>query len=663
MKKPSYLTKSRFKLALECETKLYYTGKNEYPDKKKTNDFLKALAEGGFQVGELAKLYFPNGIEIESLDKKESLKQTNKYLKQKKVVLFEAAVKYKNLFIRIDVLVKDGKNFELIEVKSKSTEDTTTNAFIKRRTLSSSWKPYVYDVAFQKYVLQQSYPDYKIKSYLMLINKNASAKIDSLNQNFFLYKEAGRIHVKTKKRYKLEELSDLLVKIPVDDLIQRIWDGDITLENQKGNFSEWIRSLASSYEGDDRIETGLGRKCKKCEFVCSKEEELIGKKSGFKECWKRVISTKDNTNNLVIELWNSRNIDKYFKQDKYLLSDLTELDILTSKIKADKGLSAEKRRWLQVTRAKQNSSEIYIDREDLKKEMEGWKYPLHFIDFETSMVAIPFYKNQHPYEGIAFQFSHHCVYADGKIKHKAQFISDERGVFPNFEFLRVLKKKLNSDNGTIFRYGSHENTYLNFIYNQLEKSNEDDRDELLTWIREITQPSSANKDRWEPGKRNMVDMLDLVKKYYYNPLTCGSNSIKAVLPATIRSSAFLQEKYSKPIYGKGKEIDSLNFDEVTWITRDDNGIIDPYKLLPPVFPDLNKEEIDNFLVDPELRDGGATMIAFAKLQFTEMTDRERKYVINALLKYCELDTLAMVMIYEAWRNFPSSRIFAQFNKT
>ena len=30
---PRYLTKSRFKLALECPTKLYYTGKPEYLDR------------------------------------------------------------------------------------------------------------------------------------------------------------------------------------------------------------------------------------------------------------------------------------------------------------------------------------------------------------------------------------------------------------------------------------------------------------------------------------------------------------------------------------------------------------------------------------------------------------------------------------------------------
>jgi hypothetical protein len=33
-----------------------------------------------------------------------------------------------------------------------------------------------------------------------------------------------------------------------------------------------------------------------------------------------------------------------------------------------------------------------------------------------------------------------------------------------------------------------------------------------------------------------------------------------------------------------------------------------------------------------------------------MSDYERGELEAALLKYCELDTLAMVMIYEAWVN-------------
>ena len=37
------------------------------------------------------------------------------------------------------------------------------------------------------------------------------------------------------------------------------------------------------------------------------------------------------------------------------------------------------------------------------------------------------------------------------------------------------------------------------------------------------------------------------------------------------------------------------------------------------------------------------------LQFSEMTPYETDELEKALLLYCELDTFAMVMIYEAWR--------------
>lgn len=44
------------------------------------------------------------------------------------------------------------------------------------------------------------------------------------------------------------------------------------------------------------------------------------------------------------------------------------------------------------------------------------------------------------------------------------------------------------------------------------------------------------------------------------------------------------------------------------------------------------------------------MMAYAKMQFVDMAEEERAFYYNALLKYCELDTLAMVMIYEGWKD-------------
>jgi hypothetical protein len=44
------------------------------------------------------------------------------------------------------------------------------------------------------------------------------------------------------------------------------------------------------------------------------------------------------------------------------------------------------------------------------------------------------------------------------------------------------------------------------------------------------------------------------------------------------------------------------------------------------------------------------MTAYAKMQFTEMSGEERKLVTEGLLRYCELDTFAMVVIYEFWKD-------------
>ncbi len=154
----------------------------------------------------------------------------------------------------------------------------------------------------------------------------------------------------------------------------------------------------------------------------------------------------------------------------------------------------------------------------------------------------------------------------------------------------------------------------------------------------------------------MIDMCELVKNYYYDPYIKGSNSIKVVLPAILNGSAYLQRKYAEPIYGAQGGIKSLNYTDWAWIHRDEAGKVkDPYQLLPKLFEELTPEEQELldvgelFMTNDELHDGGAAMTGYYKLQFADMTDLEREKVTKALLKYCELDTFAMVMIYEGWR--------------
>ena len=148
----------------------------------------------------------------------------------------------------------------------------------------------------------------------------------------------------------------------------------------------------------------------------------------------------------------------------------------------------------------------------------------------------------------------------------------------------------------------------------------------------------------------MVDLLDLVKRFYYDPLTKGSNSIKKVLPAILNRSHYLQKKYSQPIYGCKDGIISKNFVNQRWIVSENGFIKDPYSLLDPINKDTPDEEIELLFEDEYLKEGGAATIAYAKLQFTHMSQFEREELKKALLKYCELDTLAMVMIVEAWND-------------
>jgi hypothetical protein len=70
-------------------------------------------------------------------------------------------------------------------------------------------------------------------------------------------------------------------------------------------------------------------------------------------------------------------------------------------------------------------------------------------------------------------------------------------------------------------------------------------------------------------------------------------------------------------------------------------------MLPPIFEGWSDLEILDNLSDIEnIADGGAALTAYSKLQFQDMSEKEREEITQGLLKYCELDTLAMVMIYE-----------------
>ena len=59
----------------------------------------------------------------------------------------------------------------------------------------------------------------------------------------------------------------------------------------------------------------------------------------------------------------------------------------------------------------------------------------------------------------------------------------------------------------------------------------------------------------------------------------------------------------------------------------------------------------NIIQDIDIAQGGAAATAYARLQLEDLSEDDRARIEKALLRYCELDTMAMVMIVEAWREW------------
>ena len=168
---------------------------------------------------------------------------------------------------------------------------------------------------------------------------------------------------------------------------------------------------------------------------------------------------------------------------------------------------------------------------------------------------------------------------------------------------------------------------------------------LLAFINLITRHKPNGND-YVSVARNMVDLYDVVQRYYYSPSTQGKIGLKFVLPAIINDVPFLKEKYGKKgIYGQELEVRSINYVDHQWIDPTFNN--DPYKTLPLIFEGYDRDELDEYFDGLDgIADGGAALSAYAYLQYTHISETVRLKLKNALLRYCELDTMAMCFLIE-----------------
>lgn len=521
-------------------------------------------------------------------------------------------------------------------------------------------------------------PGAQVKSYLMMPDKSAKAAVGGLNQLFKIERANGRSKVTASASAKqvAQQLAStpgtlpLLALVPVDEYVDRVMQHGVHYMSFKAPLPQLATQWAEAYKHDHKIPPMPGKHCGKCEFKTRPGDGLL---SGFEECWHQAYSLTPSQlpEGTVLDIYNFRRKDQLISAGTVLLSQASHA---MEVVDARPELSLSERQWMQVKGipSDEDRGGYWLADGVMRQAMRTWRYPYHFIDFETSTVAIPFHKGMRPYEPVAFQFSHHVMQADGSVAHVDEFLLTDPVVFPNFEFARALKRALEGDEGSVFMWSSHENTILNKIVGQLEgclegavygsgdgSSSEggapDDALELIEFMRTLISG----------GSRAMVDLCVLSRKAYFAEGIKGSSSIKKVLPSVMKWSGVLKSLYSGNVYGgeglvgqgagvKQAVIPSKNFKNFAWWVPSDadpSVPLEPYDLLRLEAEDLLGEEV-RAGEDPDvmaITEGGAAATAYARLQFEDVDEVERRMIREALLRYCELDTLAMVMIVQAWQ--------------
>ena len=605
------LSKSDFKAACECPTKLYYR-EMHYPSTKESDDYLHMLAEGGYMVETVAKLMHPAGLTMEyGGDAVENARATREALEADKVTLFEATLLSGRKLARADILEKDGNTFRLIEIKAKgfnSDENAERlaegigNFFRGKRKphpISSDWLPYLEDIAFQVLVLREMFPDAKVEPYLCLVDKSRRTTMDGLPKWFHIERKTNRAGKKTVHRAyyngDVEKLcaERLVAKVSVaDEVAEIIADVEAKAEEFEASLIPELQKL--------RPEPHLD--CGKCEYRFKEPAEL----HGFAECWGDYANVRPS----VLDLYHASGIagtngpllNEMIASGKVSLLDISE-DVCVKK-NGSVGPVATRQR-IQLCNTRDNT--VWTG-PALTAALESARYPLHFIDFEAARLALPAHHRMRPYGQIAFQWSCHTQASRGAPLVHSEWLND-RDYWPNADFARSLRRQI-GDEGTVLTWSPFEGSTLKEFAREQGEFEEEDQG-LAEWIKQLT----------ESGR--ILDLNKVALDGYFHPGMGGRTSIKVVLDA---------------IWATDPEM-RAQFEELTGAAADVTR--GPYAALPPVV--ING-------VEQSVVEGTGAVRAYQAMMYGVERDDEEAHAEwrKALLQYCALDTFAMVLIWDHW---------------
>jgi hypothetical protein len=556
------------------------------------------------------------------------------------VIIFEAAFLYEGYIIRTDILIKNGNDIELIEVKSKSYNpyDAKDRRIADEKYfLSKDLKPYTEDVAYQYMVLKQALPNATIKAFLMMPDKLKTAEQDGLLNLFVLKykkssdkkrKETAVSYLGTEEDTQALIKNNILAKVDVTDIVIGL-QSDITHKA-----AIYLKSVID----DVKIKPALNYTCKACEYRVNETAQ----KNGFNECWGKLAHTKPH----ILDLGQLGNINKreqiineLIAQQKTAMSDVP-LEYLFPKEEEDfpsrkKSKTSEPKSRMPIYNGRPyyqlfKKNEFLID--EIYNELALVNYPIHFIDFETSQMALPFHKGMTPYQNVLFQFSVHTIATKGAEPTHKEWINTQ-DQYPNIECAKQLRMCL-GDEGTIMVWSAYENTQLRNVLEAIQNYYPHETD-LANWLSDIIMTADTKQEY----SGRLLDMHDICKKYYFHPIMGGRTSIKVALPAVLKETTSIQIKQWLI------NLDLLRVDA-------HNQIIDPYKVLPAI--SINDEELKDNTDTEEytatIKDGGMAMKAYQEMLYGQSKNNKtiKQNYKQALLLYCKLDTLAMVIIWQHW---------------
>lgn len=593
------LTKSNFKLGTECLHKLRYH-KAKYPSTKNDNEMLKFFAEGGFMVEAIAHAVMSANPNVE----------------------FEKILEVGRFSARVDAFEITGDQLVLTEIKAKGVKSSDPEQFFlkTKREVNGDWNSYMLDITFQVMVAEMKYPDLKVIPQLCLVNSSKSCGVEAIYSKVDLIPDDGSrdfglpsaVYTGDIDALRTEHFLEFFnVRECVDSLMEKVKDGALRmLDFLDGKLPEITPAISTG-------------KCKTCEY-----RDADVHQDGFFECW----GETPPRGNHIIDLFRVGNAGKELESEvevRIAKRQFNLVDLPEHFLEGGKSYEAPRRnQYLAV----QSGKEVFTpELADLFSEVT---YPLVFMDFEASRIPVPYHAGMKPYELVAFQFSCHIIESHEStelIHHEWLNLQD---AYPNEEFLSNLREVV-GDTGTILVWSHYEASLLKNVREQLRLRGVLS-DEMEKWLESVLGVKDG-KEIKIPSR-----ILDLLKKsvsHYHHPDMQGSHSIKKVLDAVWSSAPDL---WSHPWF------------KDYYATDTSGRALDPYKTLvnPDNFEYLGDSVDIEDEDEPGVTDGVGAMRAYQDMLFGLNRDNPaiRDSIRASLLRYCKLDTAAMVMIWEYWKS-------------